>query len=46
MKSIYEPFKNGKTGHKITIPSWVPVAKAYKFELTPDRRLIYTPVVD
>jgi len=47
MKEHYSPLKTaGKTGTKITIPSWVPLAKLYKFEITPDKKLVYTPVIE
>jgi hypothetical protein len=46
-KTLYQPLKTpGKSGIKITVPNWVPVAKAYKFEFTPDKKLVYTPVME
>jgi hypothetical protein len=51
MKKFYEPIKTssatGKTcSAKITIPSWVILAKVYEFEVDATGRLVYTPVVD
>jgi hypothetical protein len=47
MKEHYSPIKQkGKNGAVITVPAWVPMAKMYRFELTPDKKLLYTPVID
>ena len=47
MKEYYAPIKTpGKSGVKITIPSWVILAKMYRFERMPDGSLVYTPVIN
>ena len=48
MKDHYSPSKKGKgkAGAVITIPGWVPLAKLYHFEFTPDKKLIYSPVIE
>lgn len=47
MKEHYSPIKtNGRKGAVITIPVWVPLAKMYRFEVTPDKKLVYVPVIE
>jgi hypothetical protein len=45
MKEHYSPIIGKGHSKKITIPSWVITAKLYKFEVTPDGSLLYTPVI-
>jgi hypothetical protein len=46
MKEYYAPIKQpGRSGVKISIPTWVPLAKMYKFERLPDGSLNYSPVI-
>jgi hypothetical protein len=47
MKDHYGPIKTkGKTGAVITVPAWVPLAQMYRFEYTPDKKLVYVPVIE
>jgi len=48
MKDHYSPISRGKNqkGATITIPGWVPLAQMYRFEYTPDKKLVYVPVIE
>lgn len=45
VKKMYKPSGNDKIGHRLIIPSYADIAKAYYCKVKDDGTLIYTPVI-